>query len=54
MPNDLEILKVKIIDKFEFVLPGTDNERKILVYKKIDNTPNKYPRQAGKPSKNPL
>lgn len=49
-----EILKVKLIDKFEFVLPGTDNERKILVYKKMDNTPNKYPRQAGKPSKNPL
>lgn len=49
-----EILKVKLVDKFEFTLPGTDNERKILVYQKIDNTTNKYPRQAGKPSKNPL
>ena len=49
-----EILKVKLVDKFEFKLPGTDNERKILVYQKIDNTTNKYPRQAGKPSKNPL
>lgn len=49
-----EILKVELVDKFEYLLPETDNERKILVYKKLENTPAKYPRNAGKPTKNPL
>lgn len=49
-----EILNVSLTDKFEYLLPETDNERKILVYKKVGNTPKKYPRNAGKPSKNPL
>jgi len=49
-----EILKVELVDKFEYLLPGTDNERKILVYKKLEDTPAKYPRNAGKPTKNPL
>ena len=49
-----EILNVSLIEKFEYVLPGTDNERKIYVFQKKNNTPKKYPRQAGKPTKNPL
>lgn len=49
-----EILNVSLIDKFEYILPGTDNERKIYVFEKKNNTPKKYPRQAGKPTKNPL
>lgn len=49
-----EILKMELEKKLDFILPGTDNERKILIYKKIGNTPSKYPRNAGKPSKTPL
>lgn len=49
-----EILNVKLEKKFEYILPGTDNQRKILVFKKISDTPKKYPRSAGKPSKSPL
>ena len=50
----MEILGVELVDKFEYILPDTDNERKIYVFKKVLNTPKKYPRQAGKPTKNPL
>ena len=50
-----EWLRVIIfVDKFEYILPDTDNERKIYVFKKVSSTPKKYPRQAGKPTKNPL
>ena len=49
-----EILNVSLIDKFEYILPGTHNERKIYVFEKKNDTPKKYPRQAGKPTKNPL
>ncbi|MBR1796392.1 MAG: 16S rRNA (guanine(527)-N(7))-methyltransferase RsmG [Clostridiales bacterium] len=37
-----------------FLLPGTDMNRSIVVVRKIRPTPSQYPRQAGKPSKNPL
>ena len=50
----LETLKGSIerIDKFE--LPGSDFGRNIIIIKKIANTPNKYPRKAGMPTKEPL
>ena len=38
----------------KFLLPGTDMNRSIVVVRKIRQTPASYPRQAGKPSKNPL
>ena len=38
----------------EFVLPGTDLYRTLIVIEKIKATPNKYPRKAGTPSKEPL
>lgn len=50
----MEILNIKLVDKFEYLLPGTDNQRKIYVFEKKNFTPGKYPRQAGKPSKSPL
>ena len=50
----MEILNVKLFDTLEFTLPGTDNQRKIYVFKKVSPTPKKYPRQAGKPTKSPL
>ena len=37
-----------------FLLPGTDMNRSIVVVRKIRSAPSRYPRQAGKPSKNPL
>ncbi len=50
----MEILNIKLKEKFEYILPGTDNQRKIYVFEKKNFTPGKYPRQAGKPTKNPL
>lgn len=38
----------------KFLLPGTDMNRSIVVVRKVRPTPKAYPRQAGKPSKNPL
>lgn len=38
----------------EFTLPESDIKRNIIVIKKIKQTPNKYPRKPGVPSKNPL
>ena len=38
----------------EFNLPDSDISRNIIIVKKIKNTPNKYPRKAGIPSKEPL
>ena len=38
----------------EFVLPGTDMNRSVIVIRKVRPTPPQYPRQAGKPSKSPI
>lgn len=38
----------------EFVLPGTDMNRSVVVIRKLRHTPPQYPRQAGKPTKSPL
>ena len=37
-----------------FTLPGTDMNRSIIVIRKVRATPAKYPRQAGKPEKEPI
>ena len=37
-----------------FTLPGTDMNRSIIVIRKVRATPARYPRQAGKPEKEPL
>ena len=52
--NALNILGAKIIKTGEFSLPGTDIERKLVVIQKVSDTPSKYPRTAGKPTKSPL
>lgn len=36
------------------LLPGTDMNRAILVIRKIEKTPDTYPRKAGRPEKSPL
>ena len=44
--------KISKIDYFE--LPDSDISRNMIIIDKIKNTPNKYPRKAGLPSKEPL
>ena len=50
----IKVLGGKIEEVKEFTLPGTDMERTIVVIRKIKETPKRYPRQAGKPSKEPI
>ena len=38
----------------EFSLPESDNERSLIFIKKVDHTPNRFPRKAGTPSKDPI
>lgn len=44
--------KIELVE--EFNLPGSDIKRNIVVIRKIKQTPNKYPRKPGIPTKNPL
>ena len=50
----IEILGGEIEKVDEITLPTTDIKRKIVIIKKIKNTPNKYPRKAGTPAKEPI
>lgn len=52
--NAMEILGVKLVENIDVELPDEELKHKILVFKKIDKTPDKYPRKAGKPLKQPL
>ena len=52
--NALKILGGEIVEINSFNLADTDNGRNIIVVKKVKNTPAKYPRKAGTPSKEPL
>ena len=50
----IEVLGGKI-EKIENIkLPNSDIERNIIVLRKIKSTPNKYPRKAGTPTKQPI
>jgi len=50
----LDILGAKLEEVKEFTLPGSDMRRNIIIVRKLRQTPTKYPRKAGKPSKEPL
>lgn len=50
----MKVLGVEFIEKIDVSLPETDLSHNILVFKKIENTPAKYPRKAGKPAKSPI
>jgi 16S rRNA (guanine527-N7)-methyltransferase len=50
----LEVLGGRIEEVIEFTLPFTDMKRNIIVVRKFRPTPTKYPRKAGKPTKEPL
>ena len=52
--NAIEILGGEIYEQKEFMLPSSDIYRNLFLIKKIRNTPKKYPRKAGLPSKQPL
>lgn len=50
----IELLGGKI-EKIDIItLPNSDIKRKIVVIKKVKSTPNKYPRKAGTPVKEPI
>ena len=44
----------EIILKDEFCLPDSDIKRNIIIAKKVQYTPKKYPRKAGLPAKEPI
>jgi 16S rRNA (guanine527-N7)-methyltransferase len=52
--NALKELGAEVVAKQEFLLPGSDIERSLIMIKKTAITPKKYPRSAGKPTKEPL
>lgn len=50
----IQILGGGEIETEFFVLPGTDYQRSLVKIEKIKETPSKYPRKAGTPSKEPI
>lgn len=52
--NSIKLLGGKIDKIEEFTLPKSDNKRNLILIKKERQTPNKYPRKPGIPSKEPL
>lgn len=50
----IDILGGKLYNVNKFFLPDTDMGRNIVIIKKEKNTPNKYPRKAGIPNKEPI
>lgn len=52
--NAIKLLGGKIKSVESLKLPGRNDSRNIILIEKIKNTPSKYPRKAGIPSKEPL
>lgn len=50
----MKILNCKLFAEHEYKLPDTDFFRVYAAFEKKKNTPKKYPRQAGKPKREPL
>lgn len=50
----LEVLNMEFVEDKEFEIPFDDRTKRLLILKKIGDTPKKYPRKAGKPTKQPL
>ncbi len=48
------VLGAEIVRSEKFLLPGTEIDRSLILIHKTKGTPIKYPRSAGKPSKEPL
>lgn len=52
--NALSVLGGTVSDVKEFVVPGSDVARTLIIIRKEKATPIKYPRRPGKPSKSPI
>ena len=50
----LEVLNMEFVEDKEFQIPFDDRTKRLLILKKTGDTPKKYPRKAGKPTKQPL
>ncbi len=50
----IKILGGEIAETVDFTLPVTNDPRRMVLIRKIRETPGKYPRKAGKPAKSPL
>ena len=50
----MEVLGLEFVEKIDVELPEMDLKHNIVVFKKVNNTPAKYPRKAGKPVKSPI
>ena len=50
----IKVLGGKVVQRDEFVLPGSDIKRNIIVVEKEQFTPKMYPRKAGLPAKEPI
>lgn len=52
--NAIKLLGAEIFNTTEFSLPNSEIDRTLIVIRKVNTTPKKFPRSAGKPSKEPL
>lgn len=52
--NAIELLGGQLEDVKSFNLPNSDMERTLVIIRKFRQTPAKYPRKSGKPTKEPL
>lgn len=52
--NAMKVLGVELEERVDVRLPDEELRHNVLVFKKINLTPKKYPRKAGTPSKEPL
>lgn len=50
----VKVLGGKIYHQEEFILPNSDIYRNLIMIQKLEHTPQKYPRKAGIPSKEPI
>jgi len=50
----INVLGGEIEEIKEFALPGTEIKRTVIIINKIKSTPNKFPRKAGTPTKEPI
>ncbi|WP_058486393.1 16S rRNA (guanine(527)-N(7))-methyltransferase RsmG [Defluviitalea phaphyphila] len=50
----ISVLGGEIVDIKDISIPFSDIKHRIIFIKKVNQTPTKYPRKPGKPSKNPI
>jgi 16S rRNA (guanine527-N7)-methyltransferase len=52
--NACKVLNCKAVETKKVKVPYLEAERNIVIFQKMAETDKKYPRQTGKPTKNPL